>query len=84
MPKVEYYYDISEEVRNYYENLWLDLKLYQIKKTETDFKRQSPFFIYTKIKIVDTQILLYYNQNDMQEVGFTLCVIIFDKHTYSI
>ena len=28
MPKVEYYYDISEEVRNYYENLWLDLKLY--------------------------------------------------------
>ena len=28
MPDVEYYHDISEEVRIHYENLWLDLKLY--------------------------------------------------------
>lgn len=28
MPKVEYYHDISPEVRSYYEDLWLDIKLY--------------------------------------------------------
>ncbi|MBR3144645.1 MAG: ABC transporter substrate-binding protein [Clostridia bacterium] len=29
MPKrVEYYHDIDPEIRNYYENLWIDLKLY--------------------------------------------------------
>lgn len=28
MPKVEYYYDIDPEIRSYYENLWIDLKLY--------------------------------------------------------
>lgn len=28
MPKVEYYQDISPEIRSYYENLWIDLKLY--------------------------------------------------------
>lgn len=28
MPKVEYYYDIDESVRSYYENLWSDIKLY--------------------------------------------------------
>lgn len=28
MPKVEYYHDIDPEIRKYYENLWIDLKLY--------------------------------------------------------
>lgn len=28
MPKVEYYHDIDPEIRSYYENLWIDLKLY--------------------------------------------------------
>lgn len=28
MPKVEYYHNISEEIRTYYEQLWLDVKLY--------------------------------------------------------
>lgn len=28
MPQVEYYHDIDPEIRTYYENLWLDLKLY--------------------------------------------------------
>ena len=28
MPKVQYYHDIDEEVRSYYEDLWIDLKLY--------------------------------------------------------
>lgn len=27
MPKVTYYYDISEEIRNYYENLWIKVKI---------------------------------------------------------
>ncbi len=27
-PKTEYYHDIDEEIRSYYENLWIDLKLY--------------------------------------------------------
>ena len=28
MPPVQYYHDISEEIRMHYENLWLDVKLY--------------------------------------------------------
>lgn len=28
MPKVQYYHDIDPEIRKYYENLWIDLKLY--------------------------------------------------------
>ncbi len=28
MPKVEYYHDIDPETRSYYENLWIDVKLY--------------------------------------------------------
>ncbi len=28
MPYVEYYHDIDPEIRDYYENLWIDLKLY--------------------------------------------------------
>ncbi len=28
MPKTEYYFDIDPEIRSYYENLWIDLKLY--------------------------------------------------------
>lgn len=28
MPKVEYYHDIDSETRLYYENLWIDVKLY--------------------------------------------------------
>lgn len=28
MPKTEYYHDIDAEIRSYYENLWIDLKLY--------------------------------------------------------
>ena len=28
MPYVEYYHDIDEDIRSYYENLWIDLKLY--------------------------------------------------------
>ena len=28
MPKTEYYYDLDEEIRSYYEKLWIDLKLY--------------------------------------------------------
>ncbi len=28
MPKVQYYHDIDNEIRNYYENLWIDVKLY--------------------------------------------------------
>ena len=28
MPKVQYYHDIDPEIRSYYENLWIDLKLY--------------------------------------------------------
>ena len=28
MPKVQYYHDIAPEIRSYYENLWIDLKLY--------------------------------------------------------
>ncbi len=28
MPKVEYYHDIDPEIRKYYENLWIDIKLY--------------------------------------------------------
>ena len=28
MPKVEYYHDIAPEIRTYYENLWIDVKLY--------------------------------------------------------
>ncbi len=28
MPEVEYYHDIDPEIRAYYENLWIDLKLY--------------------------------------------------------
>ncbi len=27
-PKTQYYHDIDPEIRNYYENLWIDLKLY--------------------------------------------------------
>ena len=28
MPKVQYYHDIDPKIRSYYENLWIDLKLY--------------------------------------------------------
>lgn len=28
MPYVQYYHDISNEIRNYYENLWIDIKLH--------------------------------------------------------
>lgn len=28
MPKVQYYHDIDSEIRRYYENLWIDIKLY--------------------------------------------------------
>ncbi|MBR7071609.1 MAG: spermidine/putrescine ABC transporter substrate-binding protein [Clostridia bacterium] len=28
MPKVQYYYDIDESIRSYYEKLWSDIKLY--------------------------------------------------------
>lgn len=28
IPKVQYYHNISEDIRSYYENLWIDLKLY--------------------------------------------------------
>jgi len=28
MPKTEYYHDLAPELRSYYENLWLDVKLY--------------------------------------------------------
>ena len=28
MPKVQYYHDIDEDTRSYYEQLWLDVKLY--------------------------------------------------------
>ncbi len=28
MPPTQYYHDIDPEIRNYYENLWIDLKLY--------------------------------------------------------
>lgn len=28
MPKVQYYHDIDPEIRTYYENLWLEIKLY--------------------------------------------------------
>ena len=28
MPNVQYYHDIDPEIRKYYENLWIDLKLY--------------------------------------------------------
>ena len=27
MPKVQYYHDIDDELRRYYENLWIDVKL---------------------------------------------------------
>ena len=27
MPKVQYYHDIDEEIRSYYETLWIDVKL---------------------------------------------------------
>ena len=27
-PPTQYYHDIDPEIRNYYENLWIDLKLY--------------------------------------------------------
>ena len=28
MPPVQYYHDIDPEIRKYYENLWIDVKLY--------------------------------------------------------
>lgn len=28
MPKVQYYHDIDPDIRRYYENLWIDIKLY--------------------------------------------------------
>lgn len=28
MPRVQYYHDIDPEIRRYYENLWIDIKLY--------------------------------------------------------
>lgn len=28
MPRVQYYHDIDPEIRTYYENLWIDIKLY--------------------------------------------------------
>ncbi len=28
MPKTQYFHDIDSEIRNYYENLWIDIKLY--------------------------------------------------------
>lgn len=28
MPKTEYYHDLNKDIRNYYENLWIDVKLY--------------------------------------------------------
>lgn len=28
MPKVQYYHDIDPQIRTYYENLWIDIKLY--------------------------------------------------------
>ncbi len=28
MPKTQYFHDISDEIKSYYENLWIDIKLY--------------------------------------------------------
>ena len=28
MPKTQYFHDIDKDIRNYYENLWIDVKLY--------------------------------------------------------
>ncbi len=28
MPKTQYFYDIDDDIRSYYENLWIDVKLY--------------------------------------------------------
>ena len=28
IPKIQYYHDIDDEIRSYYENLWIDIKLY--------------------------------------------------------